>query len=323
MPWIWPCSAMGMMLEEATDDRRARRRRSSRSATASFTPPTCIDDQMTMSDPFKGSSTEEHTIPPQPRDVPRYDMVRWQGRRSSACVVIPVINEGKRIRRLLARMAAIAIPLQADVIIVDGESSDFSLDTDYLNQIGVAGLLVKRETGKLSAQLRCAYDFVVRQGYEEIITIDGNDKDDPDAIPAFIAALRDGNDFVQASRFLPGGTEENTPWKRRLAVRLIHAPTLSLASGFHWTDTTQGFRGYSLRMLIDPRLAIFRDVFMDYELLAYINYRAPRLGFKCIEMPTARRYPTGEKIPTKISLRGEMKLFAVLIAACVGRYDPC
>jgi glycosyltransferase involved in cell wall biosynthesis len=281
-----------------------------------------MDDPMVRSDLAVATKAEAWSIPTQPRDVPRYDVVRWQSRRSTACVVIPVINEGERIRRVLGRMAEIGIPEQADVIIVDGGSKDGSLEADDLDRARVAGLLVKRDVGKLSAQLRCAYDFVLGQGYDEIVTIDGNNKDDPDPIPAFIAALRGGIDFVQASRFLPGGGEENTPWKRRLAVRLIHAPMLSLASGFHWTDTTQGFRGYSRQMLIDPRLAIFRDVFMDYELLAYMNYRAPRLGFKCTERPTARRYPPGEKVPTKIGLWEELKLAKVLLATCVGRYDP-
>ncbi|MDB5673016.1 MAG: glycosyltransferase involved in cell wall biosis [Alphaproteobacteria bacterium] len=268
------------------------------------------------------AAMEEHAIPPQPREVPSYAVERWRGRRSSACVVIPVIDEGARIGRLLARIADLGIPEQADIILVDGGSTDGSLDPERLDSARIGGLLVKRGPGRLSAQLRCAYDFVLRQGYEEIVTIDGNDKDDPDPIPAFIAALRGGVDFVQASRFIPGGTEENTPWKRRLAVRLIHAPILSIASGFRWTDTTQGFRGYSRRLLADPRLAIFRSAFSDYELLAYLNARAPRLGFKCIEMPTARRYPAGEKAPTKISLVGELRLLSTLFAAATGRYDP-
>ena len=77
--------------------------------------------------------------------------------------------------------------------------------------------------------------------------------EDPDAIPRFIEAIEQGYAFVQASRFLAGGVAENTPKSRDLAIRFIHAPMLSLASGFHWTDTTQGFRAYSRAMLLDPR----------------------------------------------------------------------
>jgi hypothetical protein len=39
-------------------------------------------------------------------------------------------------------------------------------------------------------------------------------------------------------------------------------------SGFHWTDTTQGFRTYSRKMLLDPEIALFRDLMSTYELLA-------------------------------------------------------
>jgi glycosyltransferase involved in cell wall biosynthesis len=256
------------------------------------------------------------------RQVPYFETPLWLGRTHSYCVVIPVINEGERIVSLLARMAALSIYQLADIIIVDGGSSDGSLAHDMLMVTGVRGLLVKTSPGKLSAQLRCAYAFALDQGYEGIVTIDGNDKDDPQAIPHFIEALQQGVDFVQASRFLAGGVAENTPKSRDIAIRFIHAPMLSLASGFDWTDTTQGFRAYSRKMLLDPRIALFRDVFMTYELLAYLSYRAPRLGYRCLELPTVRRYPQGD-VPTKISgVKGNLAVLAVLVRACCGGYDP-
>lgn len=258
----------------------------------------------------------------QPHEVPVYDTVRWTGRTSDACVVIPVINEGDRIARLLARMKAIRVADIADIVIVDGGSKDGSLNTDKLEAGGVSGLLVKRGPGKLSSQLRCAYDFVLQQGYEQIVTIDGNDKDRPEPIATFIEAIREGADFVQASRFVKGGIAENTPFKRWVAIRMVHAPLLSIASGFRWTDTTQGFRAYSRRLLTDPRVAIFRDTFRDYELLAYLSYRAPKLGFECVELPTERLYPAGEKIPTKISFKGEFVVLDTLFKACRGGFDP-
>lgn len=65
---------------------------------------------------------------------------------------------------------------------------------------------------------------------------------------------------MQASRFIQGGTAENTPKIRDFAIRYIHAPMLSLFSGFKWTDTTQGFRAYSRKVLLDPKVAPFRDI---------------------------------------------------------------
>jgi len=244
------------------------------------------------------------------------------GLQHTYCVVIPVINEGARIGSLLDRMASLQIASVADIIIVDGGSTDGSLALDRLQAQGVRGLLVKTGPGKLSAQLRCAYAFALDQGYQGIISIDGNDKDDPAAIPHFIEALQHAVDFVQASRFVPGGMAENTPLSRDFAIRFIHAPMLSLFSGFKWTDTTQGFRAYSRKMLLDPKIAPFRDVFQTYELLAYLSYRAPKLGYRCVELPTIRRYPKGE-VPTKISsFKGNLSVLQVLFRACFGGYNP-
>jgi dolichol-phosphate mannosyltransferase len=254
--------------------------------------------------------------------IPGYTTEFWLGRQHPWCVVIPLINEGERIRNLLERMHRIGVPQMADIVIVDGGSTDGSLQTAALQSKGVRGLLLKTGPGKLSAQLRCAYAFALDEGYDGIITIDGNDKDDPEAIARFIKALQDGVDFVQASRFLPGGRAENTPKSRDLAIRLIHAPLLRLSSGYAWTDTTQGFRAYSRKMLVDPRVAPFRDVFSKYELLAYLSHRAPRLGYRCMELPSVRCYPVGE-IPTKISgFSGNLAVLKTLFAACLGKFDP-
>jgi dolichol-phosphate mannosyltransferase len=256
-------------------------------------------------------------------EVPKYKIIFGSARIHSHCVVIPVINEGSRIASLLQRMKELDISNVADVIIIDGGSTDGSLGESYLRTVNVHTLLQKTDKGKLSSQLRCAYEYCLTKGYEGIVTIDGNDKDDPEAIPRFINALENGIDFVQASRFVNGGIAENTPLSRDIAIRFIHAPMLALFSGFHWTDTTQGFRAYSSRMLLDPAVAPFRAEFETYELLAYLSYRAPKLGYKCLELPTIRRYPADGNVPTKISsVRGNFSVFVILIKACFGAYNP-
>lgn len=255
-------------------------------------------------------------------EIPDYQTPMWLGRQHRWCVIIPVVNEGERIKNLLTRMAALRIADVADVIIIDGGSTDGSLALPFLQENGVRGLLVKTGAGKLSAQLRCVYSFALEQGYDGIVSIDGNDKDDPEAIPRFIAALDQGVDFVQASRFVAGGVAENTPKSRDFAIRFIHAPMLSLFSGFKWTDTTQGFRAYSRAMLLDPKVAPFRAVFMTYELLAYLSYRVPKLDYRCVELSTIRRYPKGE-VPTKISaFKGNLSVLKILFQACLGQFNP-
>jgi hypothetical protein len=75
-------------------------------------------------------------------------------------------------------------------------------------------------------------------------------------------------------------------------------------------------------MLLDPRVAPFRDVFSTYELLAYLSYRVPKLGYRCLELAATRRYPRGD-LPTKIiGIRGNLAVLATLFRACLGRYNP-
>ena len=110
---------------------------------------------------------------------------------------------------------------------------------------------------------------------------------------------------------------------RTLAVRLLHAPLISLAAGHRYTDTTNGFRAYSRRLLADPRVQPLRDVFTAYELHYYLAIRAARLGLKLTETPVTRRYPETGKTPTKISpVKGNLLILRTLAAAAFGRFDP-
>ena len=209
-----------------------------------------------------------------------------------------------------------------DLAIADGGSSDGSLDEDHLRACGVRALLVKTGPGRLGAQLRMGLAWAMREGYEGVVLVDGNDKDDTAAVPALVRALEEGFDHVQGSRYVAGGLGVNTPPARHLAVRLVHAPLLSLAAGFRYTDTTNGFRAYSRKLILDPRVLPFREVFAGYELHYYLAIRAARLGFRVTELPVTRRYPEGAT-PTKIrGIRGNLRIMKALLGACFGRFDP-
>ncbi len=254
-------------------------------------------------------------------DVPAHDAAIHAPRGHKHALVIPVINEGTRIRGQLLRIQAAGLPV--DVIIADGGSTDGSLDPEFVAQAGVRAVLTKTGPGKLSAQLRMAYAWCLKQGYAGIVTIDGNGKDGVEAIAAMVEKLEEGCDYVQGSRYLPGGVAENTPLERTLANRLIHAPLLSLA-GRHWfTDTTNGFRAYSARYLTHPAVRPFRADFSVYNLLFYLTVRAGQLGLKVAHVPVERRYPDDGKVPTKIGGLGpKLALLKETVIAATGGYTP-
>ncbi len=253
--------------------------------------------------------------------LPAHDSLELAPRRHRYAVCVFVINEGERIRRQLGKMMPLADVV--DLVIADGGSTDGSLDEHFLRESRVRALLTKRGPGKLSAQMRMALAWCLRQGYEGVIVVDGNDKDDTSAVPRFVDALEAGFDHVQGSRYVPGGVAINTPLSRHWGVKLLHAPLISLVSGRRQTDTTNGFRAYSRRLLLDPRVQPFRDCFQRYELHYYLAIRAAHLGFRTTEVPVTRAYPKGLPAPTKISpVRGNLLVLRTLFAACRGRYDP-
>ncbi len=254
-------------------------------------------------------------------EVPAYRVDELAPRASRYCVCLFVINEGRRIRTQLERMRS--VPHHLDVVVADGGSSDGSVDPVLMASLGVRSVLVKQGPGKLSAQMRMALAYALSEGYEGAVIMDGNNKDDPEALPRFAGALEAGIDHIQGSRFLPGGAAINTPWMRWAGLTFIHAPLISLAARRRYTDTTNGFRAYSKRFLLDPRVAPFRSLFSTYELHYYLAIRAARLGYRVSEIPVRREYPRTGPIPTKISpLKGNLLILSVLVRACLHQFDP-
>ena len=73
----------------------------------------------------------------------------------------------------------------------------------------------------------------------------------------------------------------------------------------------------------NKRTAVFRDIFVGYELLAYLSIRATQLGYKACEIAVTQTYPKGEKIPTKISFfKGNSELLKILGKNFLGDYKP-
>lgn len=255
---------------------------------------------------------------------PAGELYEFSEKKGRVALVIPVVNEGKRILRQLEEIRDIGAELgDVDVILADGRSTDGSMEPERLRSLGVRALLVKTGEGRQGAQFRMALGWALDEGYEAFITMDGNGKDDVRGILSIQRCLDEGHDYVQGSRYAPGGEAVNTPWDRKIMGRYVHAPICSLASRTRLTDSTNGFRGYSRRLLECPRLSLFRDVFSGYEFLFYISCRAARYGYSVQEVGVRRSYPASGATPTKIAgIGAKAKVFLELLKCALGWYDP-
>jgi glycosyltransferase involved in cell wall biosynthesis len=240
-------------------------------------------------------------------------------KKADFALVIPVINEGDI---LVSQLAAIStMNLNVDLVIADGGSTDNSVSKDTLSRFNVTSLLINEGTAGLSHQLKIAFAYCINESYEGVITMDGNGKDDPTGITGILSELKNGYDFIQGSRFIVGGRAINTPIKRLLGIKMIHAPITSLFAHKRYTDTTNGFRGFSYTLLKSESMGIFTRRFNSYDLLAHIPIAAGRNGFKIIETPVTRAYPNTGVIPTKIRGFGaEFGLLVSLAKSCFNRF---
>jgi len=254
--------------------------------------------------------------------VPDFKCDEYHPKKTKYCLLIPIINENGRIQKELLRAKTAGINELIDIIICDGNSTDGSTSTEVLKPLGVNTLLIKTGGGKQGAQLRMGFWWALERGYEGFVTIDGNNKDSIEDVPSFMAKLDQGYDFVQGSRFVRGGKAVNTPLIRHVAVRLIHAPVISLAARKWFTDTTNAFRAHSRHYITHPDVQPFRDIFATYELLAYLSVKASRIGLKTCEIPVAREYPKNEEVPTKIKgFHGNKLLMKILFENASGKYN--
>jgi dolichol-phosphate mannosyltransferase len=210
-------------------------------------------------------------------------------------VVTCCYNEGAKIQVQLKRYPR---ERNYDLLILDDGSTDGSL----ANASGYgATVLSHSKNSGVGRSLKTSFRYALDHGYDVIVIMAGNNKDEPLEIPRLLEPiLKDGYDFVQGSRYLPGGTYGNMPIYRRLATQFIHPWLFSLITLRRTTDSTNGFRAIRLSLFRDARINIDQDWLDRYELEPYLFFKAIRLGYKVCEVPCTKIYPAHQLGYTKM-----------------------
>jgi len=200
-------------------------------------------------------------------------------------VVAPCHNEEGNIG---PAVSAVPRGVIDEVVVVSDGSEDGSDD-----EARAAGATVVRHERVMGpgAAIRTGFEFALQKGCDVIVVMAGSNKDRPSEIPRLIEPiLQRGFDFVQGSRFAPGGKAVNMP-RHRIILSRAYAWLVRLATGFPITDPTNGFRAVRASLLRDGRINLRQDWLDRGELEYYLQLKAIKLGYKVCEVPVTKVYP--------------------------------
>jgi dolichol-phosphate mannosyltransferase len=203
---------------------------------------------------------------------------------SGVVLVVPVLDEEDRIARVVRRVPR---PPVDEVLVVDDGSRDSS--AARARDAGAEVLSLPRTVG-VGAAIRAGLDWARERRFEIACVAAGNDKDAPEELGRLIETIRLGFDFVQGSRYLPGGNHGGMPRYRKLATR-VHPFLFSLALRRRISDSTNGFRAFRLALLDDPKIRLEQEWLDGYELEPYLYFRAIKLRYRVCEVPVTKIYP--------------------------------
>jgi glycosyltransferase involved in cell wall biosynthesis len=161
-------------------------------------------------------------------------------------VVIPCFNEETTIGSVILRAKKYADA----ILVVDDGSSDSTVA--IAREAGAVVLSHLKNRGK-SAAVKTGFQYALEQGYEYVVTIDGDGQHNPDEIPNILGnVINNGHDISIGYRV---GNQTQMPKWRKVGKRVLDYGT-SLGTGGFVTDSQCGFRAFNRRAVesITPRL---------------------------------------------------------------------
>ncbi len=227
-------------------------------------------------------------------------------KKTRVSIVIPVINEAKNLPFILP-----TIPKDCEVIMVDGHSTDGSLE---LAKKLLPYIRTLRQPGKGKGD-------AIRHGLKHakgdiIVTFDADGSFGSNEIPNYINPLLNGYDLVKGSRFLPGGMTLDMPLVRRLGNYILTFVANTLFST-KFTDLVYGFHAFKKNSI--QQLSLESD---GFEIDTELYLRANKAGLKVTEVPSIENKRISGKSRLK-SLKDGLRILKVILTERFRNHKPC
>jgi dolichol-phosphate mannosyltransferase len=217
--------------------------------------------------------------------------------KGTAVVVIPTYNEADTIRSLIEALLGVAQARAAGwrvrILVVDSSSPDGTADRvrEAMAARPEVDLLVEPVKRGIGAAFMLGFEHAMRTlGADVVIEFDGDFQHPPESLPALLAAIDDGHDYVLGSRAIPGGGYPAGWSLYRLALSRgggFVARVLLFFPGrafFRVTDPTTGLKATRVRGVFDRiDLTKIRSKGFGYKL--ELLFHLVRLGARIKEIP--------------------------------------
>ncbi len=199
-------------------------------------------------------------------------------------IVIPAYNEEESLPTVLKELAEQTPDF--DVLVVSDGSTDRTAAVALEAGVAVAELPFNLGIG---GALRTGFTYAVRGGYRRAVQFDADGQHDPLQVAVLLEQLDAGADMAVGSRFAEGGAVTYSVGRvRRVAMKTLER-IVRMVAGQRFSDTSSGFRAFSLPML-EFFAATYPVEYMDSVEALVLACNA---GFTVTEVPVNMRGRTG------------------------------
>lgn len=199
---------------------------------------------------------------------------------TSTLVIIPTYNERENLAAIAARVRA---QKDVDLLVVDDNSPDGT--GSIADGLAMADprvhVLHRAGKGGLGGAYRAGFAWGLGRGFDVLVELDGDGSHQPEQLDRLLDRMP-AADVVIGSRWVPGGSVVNWPW-RRMALSRAGSWYSRIALGLPFQDVTGGYRAFSADAL---RRLNFADVTSQgYCFQVDMLLRAWRAGLIIQEAP--------------------------------------
>jgi len=216
--------------------------------------------------------------------------------------VIPIYNEARHIDEVVSAVRH----KDLDVVVVNDGSTDGG--EEKARQAGARILMNAQREGK-GGSLQRGFELIVSEGYDGVITMDGDGQHDPQDLDHFIEVIQEHPAaIVTANRMT---NVRNMPWIRRMTNRWMSL-MISFICGQTIPDTQCGFRYIPRDVLTHLDLTA-----RTFEIETEVLIKASRLGCRIHSVPIQTIYRNED---SKINpLKDTLRFIVYLVKEMIGR----